>query len=48
MGIEPLAGITTLIFTTILKIVGVGAAFVLIPVLLAMGIDIRTSMATAL
>ncbi len=48
MGIEILAGIITLIFTALLTIAGVGAAFILIPVFIAMGIDIHTSMATAL
>ena len=48
MGIEILAGVITLIFTALLTIAGVGAAFILIPVFIAMGIDIHTSMATAL
>lgn len=48
MGIEILAGIITLIFTALLTIAGVGAAFILIPVFIALGIDIHTSMATAL
>ncbi len=48
MGVEILAGIITLIFTALLTIAGVGAAFILIPVFIAMGIDIHTSMATAL
>ncbi len=42
------AGIVTLLFTTLLTIAGVGAAFVLIPVFLALGIDVHTAMATAL
>ncbi len=48
MGVEILAGIITLIFTALLTIAGVGAAFILIPVFIALGIDIHTSMATAL
>ena len=43
-----LAGIITFGFTTLLTIAGVGAAFVLIPVFLALGIEVHTAMATAL
>ena len=43
-----IAGIITLIFTALLTIAGVGAAFILIPVFLALGIDVHTAMATAL
>ena len=43
-----LAGILTFGFTTLLTIAGVGAAFVLIPVFLALGIEVHTAMATAL
>ena len=43
-----LAGLVTFGFTTLLTIAGVGAAFVLIPVFLALGIEIHTAMATAL
>lgn len=42
------AGIVTLLFTTLLTIAGVGAAFILIPVFLALGIEVHTAMATAL
>jgi uncharacterized membrane protein YfcA len=42
------AGIVTLLFTTILTIAGVGAAFILIPVFLALGIPLLTAMSTAL
>ncbi len=42
------AGIITFGFTTLLTIAGVGAAFVLIPVFLALGIEVHTAMATAL
>ena len=42
------AGVLTLVFTTLLTIAGVGAAFILIPVFLWLGIDIHVSMATAL
>ncbi len=43
-----LAGIVTFAFTTLLTIAGVGAAFVLIPVFLALGIEVHLAMATAL
>jgi uncharacterized membrane protein YfcA len=43
-----IAGIVTFIFTTILTIAGVGAAFILIPVFLALGIPLLTAMSTAL
>jgi uncharacterized membrane protein YfcA len=43
-----IAGILTFLFTTVLTIAGVGAAFILIPIFLALGIDIHTAMATAL
>jgi hypothetical protein len=43
-----IAGIITLLFTALLTIAGVGAAFILIPVFLALGIDVHTAMATAL
>jgi len=43
-----IAGIVTFGFTTLLTIAGVGAAFVLIPVFLALGIEVHTAMATAL
>jgi len=43
-----IAGLITFGFTTLLTIAGVGAAFVLIPVFLALGIDVHTAMATAL
>jgi len=43
-----IAGIVTLIFTTLLTIAGVGAAFILIPVFVAIGIDVHVAMATAL
>ena len=42
------AGIITFIFTTVLTIAGVGAAFILIPVFIALGIDVRVAMAVAL
>jgi hypothetical protein len=45
---EIIAGIITLIFTALLTIAGVGAAFILIPVFLALGIEVHTAMATAL
>ncbi len=43
-----IAGLITFGFTTLLTIAGVGAAFVLIPVFLALGINVHTAMATAL
>lgn len=43
-----IAGLVTFAFTTLLTIAGVGAAFVLIPVFLALGIEVHTAMATAL
>lgn len=43
-----LAGAVTFAFTTVLTIAGLGAAFVLIPVFLALGIGLHTAMATAL
>ncbi len=42
------AGAVTLLFTTVLTIAGVGAAFILIPVFIALGIEIHQAMATAL
>jgi len=45
---ELIAGIITLIFTALLTIAGVGAAFILIPVFMALGIEVHTAMATAL
>jgi len=43
-----IGGIVTFGFTTVLTIAGVGAAFILIPVFLAMGIPLLTAMSTAL
>ncbi len=43
-----LAGSITFIFTSLLTIAGVGAAFILIPVFIALKIDIHVAMATAL
>ena len=43
-----LAGVITFGFTTLLTIAGVGAAFILIPVFMAMGVEVHTAMATAL
>jgi len=43
-----MAGIATLAFTSALTIAGVGAAFILIPVFLALGIEVHVAMATAL
>lgn len=42
------AGLITLFFTTFLTIAGVGAAFILIPVFISLGIDLHIAMATAL
>jgi len=43
-----IAGIVTFVFTTVLTIAGVGAAFILIPIFLALGIPLLTAMSTAL
>jgi hypothetical protein len=43
-----IAGIVTFVFTMVLTIAGVGAAFILIPVFLALGIPLLTAMSTAL
>ena len=42
------AGIVTFLFTTVLTIAGVGAAFILIPAFLALGIPLLEAMSTAL
>jgi len=43
-----LAGIITFLFTTVLTIAGVGAAFILIPVFLALNIPLLTAMSISL
>ena len=43
-----LATVFVFVFTTVLTIAGVGAAFILIPVFLALGIPLLTAMSTAL
>ena len=43
-----IATVVTFLFTTILTIAGVGAAFILIPIFLALGIPLLTAMSTAL
>lgn len=43
-----LAALLTFALTTVMAMAGVGAAFVLIPVFLALGIELHTAMATAL
>jgi len=43
-----IAGIATFAFTTVLTIAGVGAAFILIPIFLSLGIPLLPSMSTAL
>ena len=48
MLIYLIAGIVTFVFTTILTIAGLGAAFILVPVFLALGIGMHPAMATAL
>ncbi|GAB4336955.1 MAG: sulfite exporter TauE/SafE family protein [Desulfobulbaceae bacterium] len=48
MPISLIAGGITFFFTTLLTIAGVGAAFILIPVFIALGIDVHVAMATAL
>ncbi len=46
--IAAIAGAVTFLFTALLTIAGVGAAFILIPVFTALGIEIHVAMATAL
>ncbi|NPV89494.1 MAG: sulfite exporter TauE/SafE family protein [Firmicutes bacterium] len=46
--IELYAGLVTLTATTVLTLAGVGAAFILIPIYLALGIELHTAMSTAL
>ncbi|MFW6147809.1 MAG: sulfite exporter TauE/SafE family protein [Thermodesulfobacteriota bacterium] len=48
MLITVIAALITFVFTALLTIAGVGAAFILIPVFIALGIDIHVAMATAL
>ncbi|MDY6989912.1 MAG: sulfite exporter TauE/SafE family protein [Thermodesulfobacteriota bacterium] len=48
MGIAALAGIITWVLTTLLTVSGVGAAFILIPIFIALGIDVHVAMSTAL
>ncbi|MDP1647102.1 MAG: sulfite exporter TauE/SafE family protein [Rubrivivax sp.] len=42
------AAVLTFLLTTVMAMAGVGAAFVLIPVFLALGVELHTAMATAL
>lgn len=42
------AGLVTLAATTVLTLAGVGAAFILIPIYLGLGIELHTAMSTAL
>lgn len=46
--VELWAGLVTLAATTVLTVAGVGAAFILIPIYLALGIGLHTAMSTAL
>ena len=43
-----LAALLTFLLTTVFAMAGVGAAFILIPVFLAFGVEVHTAMATAL
>ena len=43
-----LAGLITFGFTTLLTIAGLGAAFILIPIFMALGVEVHTAMAAAL
>lgn len=43
-----IASVITFVFTALLTIAGVGAAFILIPIYIALGIDVRVAMAVAL
>ncbi len=42
------AGLATFGFTTILTVAGLGAAFILVPIFLALGVELHQAMATAL
>lgn len=46
--IEVWAGLITFTATTVLTVAGVGAAFILVPIYLALGIELHTAMSTAL
>lgn len=46
--IEFWAGLITFAATTVLTVAGVGAAFILVPIYLALGIELHTAMSTAL
>lgn len=48
MSVPILAGVITFLLTTLMTIAGVGAAFILIPIFVALGFDIHLAMATAL
>ncbi len=48
MLVSILVGIITFVFTALLTISGVGAAFILIPVFISLGVDVHQAMATAL
>jgi hypothetical protein len=43
-----IAGLTTFAFTVVLTVAGLGAAFILIPVFIALGVEVHIAMATAL
>ena len=43
-----IAAVVTFVFTTVFSMAGVGAAVILIPVFLALGVELHTAMATAL
>jgi len=48
MTVPLLAGVVTFLVTSLMTIAGVGAAFILIPVFVALGVDVHVAMATAL
>jgi len=48
MTIALVAGVITFLFTTVLTVAGVGAAFILTPIFLALGIPLLTAMSIAL
>jgi uncharacterized protein len=48
VGIEVWAGLITFVATAILTVAGLGAAFILVPIYLALGVDILTATSTAL
>jgi len=48
MTVAIIAGLITFAVTTLVTTAGVGAAFVLVPIFIALGVDVRVAMATCL